>query len=107
MTVADSSYTQACSSDPARASDPARTAAISFSREHARALSPTRRASLVAATLSSGIVEESRTPFRDIRISFIHTNFGTNLDLRKLPAARWQNVRATLETEQDRLICMK
>lgn len=51
---------------------------------------------------TSGMAEENHTPFRDIRISFIHTNFGTNLDLRELSATRWQSAETTLESEQRR-----
>lgn len=68
-------------------------------RELARALSS---ASVpLVSDPTSGMAEENRTPFTDIRISFIHTNFGTNLDLRELSATRsWQSARTTLEPEQ-------
>jgi len=56
---------------------------------------------LVAATLPAR--NGRRKPHvvqRDIRISFIHTNFGTNLDLRELSATRQQNTGTILEPEQ-------
>jgi len=89
MTVADSSYTRACSSDPARTEAIRHDGPPAFSRELARARLSRRLPAPPAASRGrypvGEMTEESRTPFRDIRISFIHTNFGTNLDLRERP----------------------
>lgn len=71
-----------------------------------RTLSPAFRASH-GRYPTSGMAEESRTPFRDIRISFIHTNFGTNLDLRKLPAAHDGKVLEQLSKQTRLLQCKK